>query len=83
MKHRGPGRTREWGEKGNRRWGRDRVSASAGRKMVMREAMAHCGNGGPTGYGGQSMAGAGTPRTAMRYVPAALRVRIGEWAGGG
>ena len=36
---------------------------------------------GPTGYGRQSIAGAGTRRSAMRHVPAALRACIGEWAG--
>ena len=93
VKHRGRGADSKVGrEGGNRRWGHDRgrhrrwrrgpASVSTGREIVMREAMAHRRGGGPTGYGGQSVAGAGARRIAMRHVPAALRARIGERAGG-
>ena len=57
----------------HRRRRRGSASVSAGREMVMCEAMVHRRGGGPTGYGRQSMAGAGTRRSAMRHMPAALR----------
>ena len=60
----------------------DRRPHWVGRKMVMREAMAHRRGGGPTEYGGQPMAGAGARRTALRHVPTALQARIGERVGG-
>ena len=66
----------------HRGWRRGPASASVGRELVMREAMGHRGGGGPAGYGGHPMAGAGAWRTTMRPVPAAVRAHIGERAGG-